>query len=277
MYGFGPRGPQPFINGLTQRYNIGYLNDQEVSRSLGELGIFELGAEWEYTMPQGSGSVFSVTQQFDFRDWNGLQNYTAVLGLEPPEQLYRLGWDLEWATQLAGPWSAQVAFNPSLNTDFDGGLSSDAWNWDGRGVVFYRPSPYFMYAIGAGYWDRVNDRVLPYAGVIWTPGDRWEWRFVFPEPRISYYVGRLLGIYSTWIYARAEYHVEAYEVNLGSGVRDRMEIEDWRALFGLRKDNGWLTEFYEIGWVFGRNVAFQHGTPGYDVSSGLILQAGFQF
>jgi hypothetical protein len=144
-------------------------------------------------------------------------------------------------------------------------------------MAFFRPDAYMTYVFGAGYWDRVNDKVIPYAGIIWTPDDRWEYRLVFPDPRISYFCGNELGL-GCWLYVRAEYHIEAYEIQLPTtGGREQVEVEDWRALIGIRKDNGWAGMFLEAGWVFGRNVAYLNGTPGFDPTTGFITRAGVHF
>ena len=50
-----------------------------------------------------------------------------------------------------------------------------------RAVAFYRTSPQWTWVGGVVYWDRVNDRVLPYAGAIWIPNDHTELRLLFPE------------------------------------------------------------------------------------------------
>ena len=156
------------------------------------------------------------------------------------------------ATPANSAWSTSIAFNPSINSDLEQGLGSNAWNWDGRAMMFFRVAPQWTWVVGAGFWDRVNDRVIPYAGAIWVPDDRWEWRMVLPEPRVSYYIGRPCNL-PTWFYARAEYHVEAYEIQLETtGAREKVELEDWRILLGLRFDNGFYSSFVEAGWIFGR-------------------------
>ena len=85
----------------------------------------------------------------------------------------------------------------------------------GRGVVFLRASPQLMIALGAAYWKRVDDIVLPYAGVVWTPNDYWEFRLMFPKSRISYFLGNWWGA-ATWVYGGVEYNVEAYQIDLTS-------------------------------------------------------------
>jgi hypothetical protein len=220
--------------------------------------------------------IFSFTQEFNMRWWDGPSTPPGGTTALPGE-VYRIGWDFEINTPQQNPWSVQLAFNPSINSDFESGLSSDAWNLDARGIFFYRTSQYWMWALGAGFWDRVDDRVIPYAGFVWSPDNRWEWRIIFPKPQISYFLGNIMGM-QKWLYVRGEYNVEAYEIELQTtGAQEQVEVQDWRVLLGFRDEAPQFTGFLEAGWVFGRDVEYAHGTPGFDPSSGFIVRAGLQY
>jgi len=275
---YGVHGPQPYrLHRWLSRYDIGFLPESDADRGLGEFEVFELDTSWQYSFPIWHNWIFSFTQEFNLRAWEGPQSNTRFPTTTLPGSAFRFGWDFQLATPANHAWSALVAFNPSLNSDFEDTLTSDAWNWDGRGMIFYRATPQWTFVGGAGFWDRVNDRVVPYAGVIWTPDDRWEWRILFPKGRVSYFLGQPWGV-STWIYARSEYHVEAYEVEIPRLRRnDKVEVEDWRILLGLRWDTGWVNAFWEAGWVFGRDVDFLRRTSGFSVNTGFITRAGIRF
>ncbi|MFQ5731350.1 MAG: hypothetical protein ACE5KM_05270 [Planctomycetaceae bacterium] len=275
---YGLNGPQPYRLGQwVQRYDVGFLPEEGADRGLGGLEVFELDAEWEYATPIFYNWIFSFKQQFDLRTWEGPSGSPLAPTTALPGSAYRFGWDLALATPANFPVSAMVAFNPSLNSDFSRSLSSDAWQWDGRGMVFVRQNQYWTWVVGAGFWDRVNDRVVPYAGVIYTPDQFWEFRLLFPKGRISYFLGEPWG-FNTWVYVRSEYHVEAYEIELETtGAREQVELADWRILFGFRWDNRIVSAFWEAGWVFGRDVDYRNGTPGFDLSSGFITRLGLRF
>jgi hypothetical protein len=119
----------------------------------------------------------------------------------------------------------------------------------------------------------VHDRILPYVGFIFND-ERWQWRVMFPETQISYKLGYFW--YGTqWFYFRAQYNVEAYEIKLhANAAREKVELEDWRAVLGLWSDHRVFTKYVEAGWVFGRDVDFLHGTPGFHVNTGFIVRAG---
>jgi hypothetical protein len=277
-FAFGANGPQPYKYGWTVRQEIGFLPKEPTEGNLGNFGVTEFDTELEYTTALPTGWIFSFTQQYDLRLWDGpLSKTPAAIGL--PGNVHRFGWDFELSTPANGPWSVQLGFNPSLNSDFERHPTSDAWNWDGRGIAFYRASPHWMVALGVGYWDRVNDKIIPYAGAVWTPDDRWEWRLVFPKPRVSYFIGAPFGA-PKWIYVSGEYHVEAYEIEVqrgvGGNVQNKIELEDWRVVLGTREEAGRFSSFLEAGWVFGRKVDIRR-TGGFNISSGFIVRGGVQF
>jgi len=272
-------GPQPYRLGWHHYYDFGYLPKENVRPTTvgspwgGSFGIVEFDSEWRYTTRAGGGSVFSTAPQFGLRLWDGPSN--PVQGL--PGQVYRLGWDFEYATPGEAPVSLLAGFTPSVNSDFSQQTSSDAWQFDGRLALFFNHSSYWTWVLGVTVWDRVDTFVLPYAGVIYTPSPQWEFRLLFPEARISYYMGRFYGE-RVWLYANAEYHVEAYEVELGSsGAKDAIQIEDWRALVGLRFDRQVYAKFIEAGWVFDRDVEFKGSTPDFEIRSGFIARAGLRY
>lgn len=270
-FAFGTNGPQPYRFGWTSRWYAGYMPKEDASGPLGDFGIFEAGVELEHTSPLPDGWIFSSTPQYDYRAWDG------PVGIGLPGSVHRIGWDLELSTPANSPFSIQFGFNPSVNSDFEGSTNSDAWNFDGRVVGFLRTSDQLMWALGAGYWDRVDDIIIPYAGLVWTPNDIWEWRLVFPQPRVSVFIGNPWGI-ATWLYLSGEYHVESYQIELQPvGAREKIQIADWRAMLGLRSDNGFVSTFIEAGWVFDRQVEFKYTTPDFDIDSGFIGRAGIRY
>lgn len=271
---FGANAPKPYRFGWTIRGDVGWLPRTSVSDGgNGKFGIFELNTDFRHRAPLAAGWILSLAQQLDLRTWDGPK--APDLG----GTVYRLGWDLELATPGNAPWSVQLGFNPSLNTDFEKSLDREAWNLDGRGILFFRASPQWLWALGAGFWDRVHDKVIPYAGVVWTPDDRWEFRILFPESQVSYFLG-CWGNLPCWIYATAEYHVEAYQIRTDHGSRDReqIQLEDWRVMIGLRKEHGGILAFIEGGWVLGREVRFRYDTASdFNIADGGMIRAGLRF
>ncbi len=272
MGAYGIFGPQPYRFGWQTSIEGAFIPKESTSNGMGDMSIFELDTEFRETMPLMNGWIFSVAPQIDVRWWGGPANP----GLPP--RAYRFGSDFQIETPARGPWSMQLGFTPSMNTDLQRSLNSEGWFFDARGMIFLRSKPNFMWVLGAGFWDRVTDRVVPYAGIVFNPNDRWEWRLVFPEARISYFLGDWWFGVPQWLYVTGEYNVEAYQiVEQNSRDREQIELEDWRLLIGLRSDNGVLASFAEAGWIFGREVDFAGATTGFDISSGFIARVGLRY
>ena len=101
---------------------------------------------------------------------------------------------------------------------------------------------------------------------------------MFPKPRVTAFIGAPLGV-PTWLYASAEYHVEAYEVNSLNGVNDtdRVQFSDWRATGGIRWETPRITTFLEAGWVFDRKVKYDKFGGDFDIDSGFTTRVGLRF
>ena len=275
-FGIGTVGPQPYRFGWGSYYDVGYLPDSAASGGRGDFQIFEFNAAWRKTMGLPADNapnwIFSWTPQFNLRNWTGPD-------LVPlPGHVYRFGSDFELATPANNPWSVQLGFTPALVSDFESSLSRDSFNFDARAVLFFRTSQQWMFALGAAYWDRVDGMVIPYAGVVWTPNDRWELRLMFPKSRISYFVGNVWGA-ATWLYGGVEYTAEAYQIGM-PGVNkshERIQLTDYRAVFGARAEKYGVMGFVEAGWVFDRDVKFKYGTPGFDIGTGFFGRMGVRF
>jgi hypothetical protein len=275
-WGWGANGPQPYRLGHTPWGNMAWLSSERTSIDNSRFDVFELNLGLNHTTPTGSSPwLFSVEHEFGYRSWEG----PATIDL--PGGVYHFGWDMRLETPLNSPLSPfafTLAFNPSINSDFDQSLGRQAINLDARGIMYIQADPRLMFAFGAGFWDRVKDRVIPYVGLVWTPDDRWEFRLMFPQSRISYFLGNVMGVEDVWLYASGEYHIESYQIGTTevAAGQDQIELQDWRALIGVRKCTPWVSGFFEAGWVFDRNVTMRVG-PDFDISSGFIGRVGISF
>ena len=272
---YGAVGPQPYRYGFAPRLDVGYLTPSSVPGPLGAVDVFELNAALAYSTPTDGGNIFTLTPQYNLRALDGPDTPPGFPGV--PNNLHRFGLDFEYAFPNIGgaPVSAELGFNPSINSDLEGSLSSTAYQYDARGALFFTASQQLTVVVGALYWDRLDDRVLPYAGVIYRPDDRWEFKLVFPQPQITYFLGHVGGK-PTWVYTRLDYTIESYGVKAPNNFRNQMQIEDWRLVVGAKKDQGWGMTFLEAGYVFDRKVEFAR-TPGFDIGDALLLRGGVQF
>ncbi len=311
---WGANGPQPYRLGYSLWADIGWLPNRPTSLPGGsKFSVFEANLGLNHTIPTWwSPWLFSLEHQLGYRSWSGpISNdptFTpGAVGPPPtpatltgpdrvdlPSSVYHLGWDFRFETPLNSqfaPFALTMAFNPSINSDFDRPLSREAFNFDGRGILVWQLDPRFRVAVGAEFWDRVHDHVIPHAGFVWLPDDRWEFNIMWPKSRIQYYCGNYMGE-DVWLYANAEYHIEAYQIGSSTFVpddplvaapggtvenrRDQVELEDYRVVIGLRKSNPIASGFIEGGWVFGRRIDQRLG-PDFSINSGFIGRVGIRF
>ena len=268
----GINGPQPQRFGFTPIFD-GVLIAPSGAKSPGNgnFSIQQYDAALRHVSMLGPDWVFTNTAQLGARIWSGPNSPNL------PGSVYRLGWDFLLNSPQMGKWSAQLDFNPSINSDFSSSLGRESLQLDAYGALFYRTSPKWMYVLGVQYWDRVNNIIFPYGGVVWNPNERLELRLLFPKSRISYFVGNF-GNGSHWLYATGEYHVESYQISMpGVSGREEIQLTDWRLGVGLRSDHSWYDKYIEIGYVFGRQNIFSGNQPGFDVNNGIMARFGVRF
>lgn len=267
----GVNGPRPYRMGWHTDFDLEWMPNSGVGGATGSFEQFGVNYDLGYTAPFMPGWIMTWTNQFRLRNWDGP---TSGPGL--PGKAFRFGWDFQLETPQNGPVGLQLGITPSINSDLDGSLGSSAFQLDGRGIFLFQLDQSWSLVLGAEYWDRVEDRVIPHVGIVYRD-DWWEWRIMYPESMVSLFLGNEAQ-WSKWLYARAEYHVEAYEVRTAGGGRDQAQLEDYRLLLGFRMDAGTYSWFTEAGWVFDREV--DYGIPAnasFDPSTGFIARIGWKY
>lgn len=267
----GANGPAPYRMGWHTDLDIEWMPETSASGAGGNFEQFGVDYDLGYTGPFMPGWMMTWTNQFRLRNWDGPGGGAGL-----PGKAFRFGWDFELETPKTGPVSVKFGITPSINSDLADGLGRSAFQLDGRGMFIFQLDQYWSMVLGAGYWDRVDDRVIPYVGLVYRD-DFWEWRIMYPETTVSLFLGNEAQ-WSKWMYMRAEYHVEAYEVTTSGGGRDQAELEDYRILLGFRMDAGTYSWFTEGGWVFDRNVDFGLPANGsFSPETGFIGRIGWRY
>lgn len=272
-FAYGANPAQPYRYGWQNKIDVSWLPGGAANGAgtSGDQDIFGVDYDLTYGSPIVPGWVFNWTNQFAYRNWGGPD------GIDVPSDLFRFGLDFELESGGGGPVNLSLGITPSLNTDFNVDFS-DGFQLDGRGILLFQLDQYWTLGLGAQYWDRVNDYVIPWAGLIYRD-DYWEWQLMYPEARVSLFLGNE-SYWAKWIYVRAEYHVEAYgyERQLApfAGQAEEIEIADYRVLGGFKMDAGLYNWFFEAGYVFNRDVELGNGTK-YNLDNGFIGQIGLRY
>jgi hypothetical protein len=203
--------------------------------------------------------------------------WTGPTGLHLPPGAAEFISDFQWASAFPSPWNWQFGFAPQLNGTFNERINSNALMCDVRAVLFYRTSQQWMWAFGMALWNRASDHLIPYGGAIWSPGDRWEFRAMFPKSRASFYLGRLRGA-DAWLYAAGEYNLDAYQVDIQDPrISTRGESSDYRVLVGATATSGIWTLFLEGGLVTDRHFRFRGDAPDFELDDCAMFRTGLLF
>lgn len=275
--GIGLNGPQPYrFNSWNERLDAFYMASAGTnSPNIGNFDMWGVDFNKDYPVQIGGSWVFTPSMEYGGRFLEGPQG--ALTNSHMPGSMHRFGLGVKLASPMVYGWGIEGSFTPWLATDFGGSPTSNAFMFDGQAAAIWQWSPQLMWVLGISYWDRVDGIVLPNAGVVWNPNEYWEFRLVFPKPRVTTFIGAPLGV-PTWLYASGEYHVEAYEVNSLAGKQnDLVQLSDWRVMGGLRWETPRVTTFVEAGYIFDRKVKFDKFGGDFKVDSGFMTRIGLRF
>lgn len=270
QFAYGSAGVQP--------YRLGWFSYDDfvfMPRARASVGGNFQNLEWNtwlrYSRLIGASMVFAWSAGLNGQFWTGPN------GIGLPADGDQLVSDFQLSSFWAGPWNWQVGVTPQIASDFSRSLNSNSFMVDARAVLLYRPVAEWTLAVGAAFWNRASDHLIPYGGVIWAPNDRWEFRFMFPRSRVSYYVGNFRG-FDVWGYVSGEYNLEAYQLGVKTPHASvRGEFSDYRFLKGFNFERGRWNLFWEGGVVFDRHVRFRGPVQDFGINEGLILRTGITY
>ena len=238
----------------------------------GQFGVFayDLGTQYasDWNAEDERNQTLLDRGQFNYRSWMGPTNPSL------PSNAFRIAFDFPITLNE----TFQFGFTPAIVSDFDGHLNGDGYNWDFRLIGLSRQSEELLIVWGIEFWNRVDNFLIPHAGIVWTPSERFTLQLMAPKSRISFRLDDN-GEIATWAYGSIEYNVEAYQISLTSpvGHDEKIQLADYRAVFGVRGEGSKCTSFIEGGWVFNRQVIFLHGTPGFSIDPGFVGSIGIRF
>jgi hypothetical protein len=178
-----------------------------------------------------------------------------------------------------GPWAMDVAVTTGYYSDFEH-ADADAFRVTGRGLAVYESMPGTKWVLGVAYLNRAGASVLPVGGVIYEPTADVKWELIFPKPRLAWRLpASLPDCDERWVYVGGEFGGGAYSIERPvSLTQDLVTYRDFRVLVGYeRKIIGGLSRRFEAGYVFGRELEFDSGTPQVDLDDTLFVRAGLTY
>lgn len=196
------------------------------------------------------------------------------LGL--PDRVYDIYVDFGWAPRVADWFYLDMGLTPGLYTDFDNSRS-DQFRFRGRLVGIFATSEALQFVAGIAYINRNETKWLPVVGVVWNPTSETKVQLVFPQPRISH---RIWNNHASegWVYVAGEFGGGTWAVNRYGYLDDSVDYNDWRLNLGLElKHCSGIRGFFEVGYVFNRELLFETYGGKVDVNDTIMLRAGLVF
>lgn len=179
-------------------------------------------------------------------------------------------------------WIGDFAVTPGVFADDYSFDSKEAIRINGRAVGAYAPTIDLKYALGVTYLDGGWTKIVPVAGVIYTPSDDQEYQLVFPTPKVSWRLNGLSpipGRDERWVYVALDYGNAAWAIQQSNGTETVLASRDYRVLFGFeRRLIGGISHTVEAGYVFNRDLKVA-SISGDDISQGAtwLLRVGFWY
>ncbi len=203
-------------------------------------------------------------------------------GIELPAQLYSAYIDTSWQPQITPQFSGDLSVRVGVYSDFQA-FDGDMLRFPSRALGVLQITPTTAFKLGVEYFDRIDVKLLPAGGILWTPNDQTRFDIYFPRPKLAQYL-TTYGNTEMWWYVGAEYGggswtFEREPTAVDPGTEERIDINDYRVYVGIDWNN--LDRFnglFEIGYVFEREIVVeQHPTENIDPNASFMVRAGLRF
>jgi hypothetical protein len=197
-----------------------------------------------------------------------------------PPQLHDAAIKFEHIRPFNDEWLALLDLTIGEFADDHSFGTNEAFRITGGGAAVYRPSDAWKWVLGAQYVDRADAVVLPVAGFIYTPNDDVEYKIVYPVSKISWRLpwSDAPGLDERWTYVGAEYGGGAWGVTRTSGAVDELDVTEYRVFLGLeRKIVGGLSRWFELGYVFGRQLEYRSTSNEIHLDDTLMVRGGLTY
>ena len=171
-----------------------------------------------------------------------------------------------------------------METNFTIGYYSDFRNRSSTGirltgliVGWTRLNSYTVGKLGIEYLDRVGTKILPAFGVYMTPNPDIRFDLFFPRTKLAHRLPNYYN-YEAWLYGSAEYGAGSWAIQRVGGLNDQVDINDVRTVLGVE----WIgprrvTGFFELGYVFARDLLYRSDGASLPLGDAFILGTGFAF
>lgn len=239
------------------------------------LGVNDVETNATFAVPFfKTTSPLMFTPGFAIHFWEGPVTAPPLFA-ELPANTYDAYLDTAWYPRVNNWFSAQLGVRVGAYTDFNT-FTTNSIRVMGRGLGVIAITPKLEFALGVVYIDRVKIKLLPAGGLIWTPNADARYEILFPNPKLSRRI-TTMGNTDIWLYGTGEYGGGSWTADIDGGS-NQFDYNDIRVAggiesFGLRGFHA----YFEIGYVFDREIVYRFNLPQYDPSDTLMLRAGIAY
>lgn len=243
------------------------------------LGLNEGEIYGTFALPLRYGAApITFTPGFAVQFWDGPQGFGMPATPDMPARTYSAYLEVGWNPQITEWFRAELAVQPGVHSDFED-VDEDALRIKGSGLGFFRTSQFWEIGLGVIYLDRVDVKLLPAGGVIWTPDADTRWEILFPYPKLAKRFATY-GNRDVWWYVGAEYGGDSWQIERTSGAQDQVDYNDYRAFIGLESspcgDLRGINWLVEIGYVWERELVYRSGGT-FDAGDTWMVRAAIKY
>lgn len=256
-----------------------------------------------------SGQPVRISPVFVFHAWDGPVSHpslpapplppapappTVAAGMFPtdlPSRVYSTYLDFAWDPVITPQLGADLEASVGIYSDFNA-IDKHSLRFRGTGLFVLGLTPTVAVKGGVTYLDRLDVKLLPAGGILWRPNPQTYFDIYFPKPKLAQYL-YTVGNTDVWWYFTAEYGGGSWTVDRSQIVDDgvggftvasiggdrRVDINDIRAGLGLEWTHQCgLTGFFEVAYVWDRELVFASGAPAkHKLKDTIMLRGGVTY
>ena len=266
---------QKFVQHINLSYDWFAGNPTATDRELG-INDVDLNVTFAFPLFQNIQTPLLVSPGFGVHYWNGPVSVLPATPADPPPadlppRTYDAYLDFAWNPQIADYFGAELNFRTGIFSDFNR-VTSDSIRFMGKGLAVLKLSPHMTLKAGVWYLDRVDIKILPAGGLVWTPNDDIYFNILFPNPKVA---KRLTtwGNTEWWLYGSGDYGGGTWTIKRDTGfvppvptdgTYTRFDYNDIRVAVGLEfKTLRQLEGHFEVGFACDRQLVYQDNSPSY--------------
>jgi hypothetical protein len=232
---------------------------------------FEVATTLNYPNFLWSQQPLQVSPGFVLNLWDGPKApATADLPAEAYDAYLNFGWQPELSPQVSAILNTRVGVFTDFNT-----FETDSLRILGQGLLMLRLTPTIAIKGGVEYFDRLDIKLLPAGGVLWTPNERTRFDIYFPRPKLSRQAF-VMGNSTVWLYLGADIGGGSWTIERTSGFKERIDMNDIRAFGGFEwMDHFGISGFIEAGYVFDRKLVYEfNDADNLSMPDTIMIRAG---